>query len=176
MLPTNVPSTARLAAGVLPFFDDGKTILLGREFRKLPAGDNHFWSEFGGKVEKGETLAEAACREFNEETAYTLNLPLSKVLEAEDAGRYIEYYNEKSGFFYRMYCVTIDTKPAVDDYEANRHTSTEVGKLCWRYFPASAVVYSDNGTLPDTEDKIYPTSLIRIEMLASSTFINTLLA
>lgn len=57
------------AAGILPFFDYGRTILLGEETRKI--GDNYedVWMEFGGKLEPGETLAQAAYRECDEETA-----------------------------------------------------------------------------------------------------------
>lgn len=48
----------QVAAGVLPLFDNGKTVLLGREYRKRY--NSYAWMEFGGKHEAGETLAETA--------------------------------------------------------------------------------------------------------------------
>ena len=75
------------ASGIIPFFDDGKTVLLGRDTR-IEQG----WKGFGGKVLNGETLAETAWREGNRETCYVLNITLKRVQEAEKLGYYKDYY------------------------------------------------------------------------------------
>jgi 8-oxo-dGTP pyrophosphatase MutT (NUDIX family) len=49
------PNARTIAAGVLPFFDEGRTILLGQEYRKN--FDAYYWMEFGGKQEPGQSLA-----------------------------------------------------------------------------------------------------------------------
>ena len=43
-----------IAAGILPFFDNGRTILLGKEFRKNY--NSYSWMEFGGKKDDDESL------------------------------------------------------------------------------------------------------------------------
>lgn len=55
----------RSCAGVVPI--DGAKMMLGRDYRGL-------WSSFAGKVEPGESLIEAAVREFNEETSHVFDL------------------------------------------------------------------------------------------------------
>ena len=45
-----VPIGAKKAAGVLPFFDNCKTVLLGKEFRDRYNDD--FWMGVGGKNER----------------------------------------------------------------------------------------------------------------------------
>jgi len=154
-----------IAAGVLPFFDDGSTILLGLEYRKVY--NTYTWMEFGGKKEGDESLAETACREANEETAGTLGLTLEQVLQAERAEHYVDYYNEKSGVFYRMYCVRVGTKPTLAQFEENakQRNNEHVEKISWAYFKAFDVIYNKNGILPGTDAKVYSTSQIRLELL-----------
>lgn len=49
----------------LSFFDDGKTILLGKEFRKRY--NTFAWMEFGDKHEDGETLEKTACMDVDKD-------------------------------------------------------------------------------------------------------------
>lgn len=166
------PTTAKLAAGILPFFDGWKIILLGREFRERT--NSYCWMEFGGKLEEGETLAETACREANEETAGTLGVTLEQVQLAEQNGHYVDHYNDKTNMFYRMYCVKFEgEKPALDSFKENAKHSNDVEKDEWGYFAASDVVYSEDGWLPGTEAKLYSTMLVRLEKLRGKDFFET---
>jgi 8-oxo-dGTP pyrophosphatase MutT (NUDIX family) len=59
------------AAGILPISVDKKGniyLLLGKESYKEGYSDSNKWSDFGGKLEKGETPMQGAIREFDEET------------------------------------------------------------------------------------------------------------
>ena len=153
-----------VAAGVLPLFDNGKTVLLGREYRKRY--DGYFWMEFGGKHEVGETLAETACREANEETAQTLGITLTQVQEAEQLNQYVEYYNPKTSVFYRTYYVYLDQpKPCPKTFEENAIGKSHVEMVEWRYFNTTDVLNNKDGTLEGTDVKLYETNLIRIAML-----------
>jgi 8-oxo-dGTP pyrophosphatase MutT (NUDIX family) len=158
------PNTKVVAAGVLPFFNNRQTILLGKEYRKV--FDRYNWMEFGGKREGNETLAEVACREANEETAGTLHITLDQVLEAERQDRYVDFHNPKSGVFYRMYCVDIAGElPTPEVFQANAVGAAHVEMVEWRYFPADAVLHNVDGCLPDTDIKIYDTSCTRLKLL-----------
>lgn len=59
------------SAGILPFavFRRRVYFLLGKEGYEPHYGDSDKWCAFGGKVEPGETLEQAAVREFYQETA-----------------------------------------------------------------------------------------------------------
>lgn len=165
-----VPTTAQMSAGILPFFDNGNTILLGKEFRENHS--SYAWMEFGGKQKQGETLAETAWREFIEETAGTLNIPFLQVQEAEKDGHYVDHFNEKSGMFYRMYCLKIGgLRPSPETFIQNAHNFKSVGKIEWQYFEASDVVYNQEGNLPSTDVKLYSTMLIRLEKLKDLPFL-----
>lgn len=153
-----------IAAGVLPFFDDGKTVLLGREYRKRYNCYN--WMEFGGKHEHEETLAETACREANEETAQTLDIKLEQVQEAEILNHYVDYYNIQTGVYYRMYTVWLDMKPNPELFKVNAVGKSNVEMVEWKYFNIEDVFNSVDGTLPGTHDKIYSTTCTRLAMLA----------
>lgn len=157
-------SRPKLCAGILPFFDNGKTILLGKEFRER---DNNFaWMEFGGQHENNETLAETACRECNEETAGTLHITIEQVQSAERLGHYVDHYNEKTNNFYRMYCLKLDgEKPMIETFNENAKGKDHVEKTEWRYFETKDVIYNNDGILPNTDIKIYKTTCIRIEKL-----------
>ena len=50
--------------------EDGR-VLLGMKKRGFGAGK---WNGFGGKVETGETITEAAVREVKEECGYIVNI------------------------------------------------------------------------------------------------------
>lgn len=166
----HIPSNAKLAAGVLLFFD-GKTILLGKEFRKNT--DSYSWMEFGGKREGNETPAETAWREGNEETAQTLSiaLTLESVKEADRKKEYIEYYNEKSNFFYRMYWIKLNFMPTSDSFVKNALGKKDVEMVEWRYFPYKDVIYNQGGVLPGTNVPLYSTFCIRLQMLKEKEFI-----
>lgn len=162
--------TAKMAAGILPFFDDGKTVLLGKEYRSNK--NIYAWMEFGGKKENNETLAETACRETNEETGFTLRVTTEQVLYAERNGHYIEYYNEKSNTFYRMYCVIFDVeKPTIETFEKNSLNKDYVEKVAWQYFKAKDVIYNQDGNLPRTTVKLYDTMRIRLAKLRDAEFL-----
>lgn len=60
----------------LAFVCDGSRVLLGEKLRGFGQG---YWNGFGGKVEPGETVHEAMCREVAEECGL-------QVLDAEPAG------------------------------------------------------------------------------------------
>jgi len=156
-----------VASGVLPLFDGGKTVLLGKEYRERY--NNYYWLEFGGKLEKGETLAETACREANEETSNTLNITLEQVKEAEEFGQFIDYHNPKTDVFYRMYFVYLTMrKPDPEVFRSNSVGSKDVEMVEWKYFDIDDVLNSEDGTLPNMESKIYETSRVRIAMLKNS--------
>ena len=155
-------SYKHIAAGILLFFDNNKTVLLGREFRKRY--NTYAWMEFGGKHENGETLAETACREANEETAETLGITLDQVLEAEKKEMYVDYHNPKTDVFYRMYLVSIAHKPSLQSFADNAVGKSHVEMVEWRYFNIIDVFSSIHGDLPCTNDKIYETTLVRLGM------------
>jgi len=165
---------AQLAAGILPFFDNGKTILLGQEYRKR---DNSYsWMEFGGKLENGETLAETACREANEETGGTLGVTIDQVLASEQNGHYIDRYNEKSNVFYRMYCVLFEGEMITpESFKLNSEGKKHVGKVDWQYFDSKNVIYNLDGKLPGTEIPLYGTMQIRLKKLQEQDFLSKLL-
>lgn len=188
--------TTQYAAGVLPFFysfsgyfsDKNATkdcekieILLGLEYRERY--NTHAWMEFGGgrEVKKNgelETLAETACREFNEETAYAFNLSLEQVEVAERFGHYVDLLNEKTGVFYRMYCVKFYSSVFIEDIKAKMSDESiydHVEKIDWKYFDAKDVIFSEDGTLSTEKFKIYPTSLIRLKMLRDAKFLEDLM-
>jgi len=170
-----IPAAAQMAAGILPFFDNGKTILLGQEFRERYS--SHAWMEFGGKQKQNETLAETACREGNEETAGTLRIPLQQVQKAEEDGHYVDHYNEKTNIFYRMYCLKIEgEKPILDAFRENAKGNEHVDKVDWQYFNASDVVWNQDGSLPGTDVKLYSTMLIRLEKLKGQEFLKSFIA
>lgn len=60
--------TGNVCAGIVPICD-------GHAF--LGMDKNGFWSSFSGKVEKDETVVQAAVREFNEESSGIWNLTVS---------------------------------------------------------------------------------------------------
>jgi ADP-ribose pyrophosphatase YjhB (NUDIX family) len=66
--------TPALNAGVLPLSIDPQTkkvmVLLGFEQRFGGKGSYYTYTDFGGKIDPGETKKEAAVREGNEETAF----------------------------------------------------------------------------------------------------------
>lgn len=160
----NTHPNASFAAGILPLFDGGKTVLLGKEYRERY--NDYFWMEFGGKKELGETLAQTAHREFLEETAETIPLPFSVVESADVKGLFVDFYNEKTNFFYRMYCVLVEgEKPDPSTFLENAKGKSDVEMEEYRYFPISELLC---GTLLGTEYKIYPTSQTRIELLKSN--------
>ncbi len=158
----------KLAAGILPFFDNGESVLLGKEFRERE--NNYVWMEFGGKQENNETLAETACREANEETAYTLNITLDKVLSAEQKGHYIDYYNEKTNVFYRKYCIKLSEKPDPEMFVLNSKDKDHVEKIEWKYFKASDVIFNHDGNILGTEERLYSTMCFRLQKLKEAEF------
>lgn len=169
----SAPTTAKLAAGLLLFFDGGRTVLLGKEFREKYS--SHYWMEFGGNKEGNESPAETACREANEETAGVLDISVEQVREAEQGDRFVDYYNEKTGFFYRMYCVILDKKPAIEEFHHNAIGKRDVEKIDWCYFPTKDVIYNEEGSLPDTDVKLYSTMCIRIGLLREKEFLQCML-
>lgn len=170
----NIPEGAKPASGVLPLFDQGKTVLLGKEFRSKM--NTSFWNGMGGKVEEGETFAEAALRETLEETAYTLKITLEQVLESERKGHFVDFHNPKSNFYFRMYVVII-TSEKIDPkvFLENSIGKDKVEMVEWRYFNTSDLMSSMGGSLPDTEFKIYPTMMTRLAMLREKEFVKELL-
>jgi 8-oxo-dGTP pyrophosphatase MutT (NUDIX family) len=169
-----IPSSARWCAGVLPFFKEWTIILLGQEFRQNI--EKSYWMEFGGKPEGDETLAETAFREFREETAQTVNITLDQIKYAEQTGHYVDHYNNKTNFAYRMYCVKInDDMPDIETFKENAKHCENVNKLDWKYFVTSDVVFSENGSLPETDHKLYDTMRARLEKLKTKEFFRTLI-
>jgi len=161
------------AAGVLPFFDNGTTVLLGQEYRERD--QSYAWMEFGGKRDNDETLTETACREANEETAQTLGITLQQVQLAEDNNHYVDYYNEKTNVFYRMYCVKMSgDKPNLETFRENAKHHEDVEKIDWQYFNLSDVLNHQDGILPGTSIRLYPTMQIRLNLLKNSIFCNEL--
>lgn len=77
--PTSAAFPPRPLLGVsVSVWRDGRVLLI----RRGKAPGRGLWSPVGGKVEFGETLAEAAVREVREETAVTCRLqPMSNVRE-----------------------------------------------------------------------------------------------
>lgn len=165
--------SAKLASGLLLFFDGGDTILLGKEFRERYGAS--FWMEFGGNREEGESPAETARREATEETAEVLNIPLERVLESERRGWFVDYYNGKTNYFYRMYCVLLDVKPDVSEFARCAVGKDHVEKAEWRYFGTRDVVYSEDGCLSGTGDKLYSTLCVRLAMLRESEFLSQII-
>lgn len=172
----DIPAGALVCAGLFLFFDNGKTVLLGKEYRERY--DTYAWMEFGGKQEPGQTLAETGHREGIEETASTLYIPLAQVQEAERQGHYVDHYNEKTKVFYRMYCLVMSgEKPDPHTFEDNakRLDCKDVEKVEWGYFNTSDVVNNIDGVLPGTDAKLYPTLLTRLEKLRNKEFLKTLM-
>jgi 8-oxo-dGTP pyrophosphatase MutT (NUDIX family) len=159
---------SQVAAGVLPFFDDGRTILLGQEYRERT--NSYAWMEFGGKREEGESLAKTACREANEETACSLQLDLHQVELAESKGHYVDHYNENTGVFYRMYVVKLEKKPKLETFKINAKTCNDVEKVEWQYFNTTDVISSCDGHLPGTDVPLYSTMRIRLAKLRDQEF------
>lgn len=158
----SLPIAKTVAAGVLPFFDNRQTVLLGREYRSFL--NTYTWMEFGGKREGDENLAETACREGNEETAGTLNITLEQVLDAEALGNYIDFLNPKSSVFYRMYCLDFPTKPDPELFTTNAALAAHVGMVEWRYFAAADILSNQGGTIPGSEFKVYDTTCARLDL------------
>lgn len=167
----------KFAAGTLQFYDDGCTILLGKEFRENY--NDFFWMEHGGGHELGESPAMTAWRETYEETAGTTGLTLEEVEEAERKGYFVEHFNEKSGVLYRMYCIKMKgEKPDLEAFRKNARLpehAEHVEKVDWYYFDARDVIFNQDGTLPGihegTREKIYSTMLIRLDKLSRQPFL-----
>lgn len=162
-------SAKTIAAGILPFSSNGKLILLGQEYRKNY--DAYYWMEFGGKQEPGQTLAQTAWREALEETAGTLTITLEQVEEAERKGHYIDNYNERSGVYYRMYCVKMNEIPDPEIIKANAPGKKDVEKINWQYFNAEDVIYNVDGVLPGDNNILYSTMRTRLEKLRNASFL-----
>ena len=163
------PLGSKKAAGILPFFDNGKTVLLGKEFRDRY--NAFFWMCFGGKNEEGETLVQTAVRETSEETAFTLNASLEQVQEAEEKGHFVDFYNKSTNFFYRMYCIKFENKIDLDvTIEQAKLNNDHVEKVGWNYFNALDVIFSEDGSIPETSEMIYSTELVRYKLLRNKGF------
>lgn len=162
----NINRFKHVSAGILCLFNGGKTVLLGKEFRyKL---DRYCYSEFGGKQEIGETLYETAFRECMEETGFSLDLKIEQVQEAENSGKYIDYINEKSGVFYRMYYVYLDGKPLVEEIKKNKDSQPKgqyEEMVEFKYFNTRAVIDNYDGRLPGTNIKLFPPMIQRLKVL-----------
>lgn len=117
--------------------------------------------EFGAKVDPGESFVEAARREAHEESNDILNIPLETLEKAERLGDYVDYYNQQSGMFYRMYCVLLEKVLDVSGFTADK-AHVEKHKLV--YWPTKDVIHNNTWTLSDGTE-IYPTSTIRYSML-----------
>ncbi len=178
MLNQEQPLTppTKMAAGVLPFFDDGRTVLLGKEYRERYK--SFAWMEFGGNKEQNETLAQTAHREANEETAQTLErfITLAHVEEAEANGHYVDHLNPATGVFYRMYCLKIQAeKPSIEAFHDNvkkLSNNTDVNKSDWQYFETDVImdIHNHNGNLPGTDAPLYSTMKTRLEKLGTREF------
>lgn len=152
----------KLAAGVLVFFDDGNTILLGKEYRKRY--NCYAWMEFGGNLDGNESLLDAACREANEETADVLNINIRQLQTAENKGHFIDFYNENTAVFYRMYCIKLEYKPDIQSFKQNSVGKKNVEKVEWKYFDTSDVLYNREGL------NLYETMCIRLDKLKNAEF------
>ena len=75
-----------------------------------------------------ETLAETAYRESQEETAWMLDTTLNLIKKAEEKGHYVDFYNEKTNFFYRMYCVKMIQKVDIEDIRVNAKEKDGTGR------------------------------------------------
>ena len=109
----------------------------------------------------------AAWREANEETAQTLRITLEQVLEAERLENYVDYLNPKTGMFYRMYYLYLDAKPEPTEFVFNAVGQSHVEMVEWRYFTTNDVLNNQGGVLPGTDDKLYETTCVRLELLKS---------
>lgn len=157
-------------AGIFPVFDNGKTVLLGKEYRERY--DAMLWMSFGGKQDPNESLAETACREFNEETAFVFRLDVQRVIDAENLGHYIDYLNPKTGVFYRMYIVSFSEKPDISEFLKSRQFYPEfVEKIEWKYFRTRDVIFDTLGA----EFAIYETEKVRYNLLKDAQFFKHLL-
>lgn len=156
-----------VSAGILCFFDNKRTILLGKEYRYKM--NSYYYSEFGGKQEKGETLYETAYRECNEETGYSLSLTLEMVKEAEMLGNYVDYINHKSSVFYRMYYINIQDKPSPIEIKKNKEKQPKgeyEEMVNYTYFNANEVIRY--GKLKGTDVKLFPPFFQRLRLLSKS--------
>jgi 8-oxo-dGTP pyrophosphatase MutT (NUDIX family) len=166
-----VPQGAKMAAGILPFFNNWSTVLLGREYRERTNG--YYWMEFGGKVEKGETLAQTAAREACEETSWQLRVPIEELEQAEKDGHYVDHYNDKTNMFYRMYCINIEGDLLdLQTFRDNVDPSVKVEKVDWKYFPSRDVIFTSDTSLPGTEFTLYDTMSVRLQKLRDNTNLN----
>jgi 8-oxo-dGTP diphosphatase len=79
----------KLSAGIL--FTDGKKILL----LKRSAKDSHpgTWTIPGGKLEKGESLEQAAHRESDEECGYSIGIPFGQFDYKDDKKFFRTYFH-----------------------------------------------------------------------------------
>lgn len=96
LLAVLITTTPIKNAGILPYAEhNGKIYLLLGQDRDRPGR----WTDFGGQIEQGETPAQAARREFAEETA-------GQVVDWQITSQtpYISNPSHK----YRMYLVKID--------------------------------------------------------------------
>ena len=166
-------------AGVLPMFDDG-TVLVGREtrFSNKLRKNVQVWSDFGGAVDpkdKGD-LAVTALREASEETAKTLKLTYSQVVNSP----YTDHHHP-SGGSYRMYYVRIPgKKPSLADFHNNARKLKwkSVEKSEWKYIPAQQLLNAVNAfpyttICPGTNEEIFaPTRAGLRQHTAQSVFLN----
>ncbi len=81
------------SAGMVITDDDGRVLLILRD-------DVHVWALPGGRVEAGETFAEAAVREAREETGY-------EVVVRRLVGEYVRPDHPKGGDIIRIYAGTV---------------------------------------------------------------------
>src|SRR3990167_7134849 len=119
-------------AGVLPVFDDG-TVLLGKEHRR----NFDTWSDFGGKIDKGENTPQAALREFREETGHTSfpNVTLQMILNSN-------HVTATNGYI--MYVVRVPgPKISLAQIQANAAKKpAHVEKFKWSYIGIQALFNS----------------------------------
>lgn len=78
-------------AGILPYAINTKRFLMS--LRSGEVYEPHTWSLWGGKVEGGENVAEAAEREFREETGYSKPINLVKSYIFKDPKEDFKYTN-----------------------------------------------------------------------------------
>lgn len=71
MIAENAPSSRALAVAVVALRSDGKTLLIKRAPGRWAEG---YWTPVTGKVEPGETLAEAGAREVLEEVGLMVEM------------------------------------------------------------------------------------------------------
>jgi 8-oxo-dGTP pyrophosphatase MutT (NUDIX family) len=143
------------AGGLLLFDHMGKMYaLLGREY--IHRLGTYVWVEFAGKVDLGESFTQTACRECNEETAFTLTLTVDMFERAERRGHYVDHVNSSTGVVTRMYTILVPGEmPNIEDYELNSRGKESVGVVQWGYFPVESVVYNRDGKLPDTKYELF---------------------